>query len=172
MAMIQRLGTLDAAQVEPILVASQREGFRFVTRLCEEWASGVNRFERPGEALFGVFVGADLVGIGGLNRQTESTGRLRRFYILPPYRRQGWGRRLLRHILTHAAEHFRCVVLQTDTDSADRFYRACGFARAQDSGDVTHTIELASAELDAPPNGGPGRSSENSDASCGPPSVS
>jgi len=144
--MIQRLTALDPVQIEPILTASQREGFRFVVRLCEEWASGVNRFEGPGEALFGVFVGEDLVGIGGLNRQPGGMGRLRRFYILPSYRRQGWGRRLLRHILTHAADHFRCVVLRTDTDSADQFYRACGFARAQDAGDATHRIELASAE--------------------------
>ena len=115
--MRQRLTALDLAQVEPILRASQREGFRFVARLCEEWVSGVNRFEEPGEALFGVFVGSDLVGVGGLNRQSKATGRLRRFYILPAYRRQGWGRCLLRHILTHAADHFVCVVLRTDTES-------------------------------------------------------
>jgi len=144
--MIQRLTALDPIQVEPILAASQREGFRFVARLFEEWASGVNRFEKTGEAFFGVFVESNLVSIGGLNRLTKGTGRLRRFYVLPSYRRQGWGRRLLRHILTHAAEHFSCVVLRTDTDSGDRFYRACGFARTADSGDATHRIQLASAE--------------------------
>ncbi len=152
--MIQRLTALDSVQIEPVLAASQREGFRFVARLCEEWASGVNRFQQPGEALFGIFVGSDLVGIGGLNRQDKATGRLRRFYILPSHRRQGWGRRLLNHILNHAAHHFRCGVLRTDTASADQFYRACGFARAQASGDVTHTIELARAEADAPQDGG------------------
>ena len=147
--MIQRLTSLDSVQVGPILAASQREGFRFVERLCEDWASGVNRFEQPGEALFGVFVGSNLVGVGGLNRQTKAVGRLRRFYILPGYRRQGWGRRLLRHFLAHAAAHFRCVVLRSDTDSADRFYRACGFALAHDSADVTHRIELARAETES-----------------------
>lgn len=147
LGMIQRLRALDSVQIEPILAASQREGFRFVARLCDEWASRVNRFELPGEALFGVFVGAELVGIGGLNRQSEGTGRLRRFYVLPSYRRQGLGRLLLRHILTHAAEHFRRVELRTDTDSAERFYRACGFARAQDAGDATHGIQFTSAGL-------------------------
>ena len=88
---IQRLAALDPVQLEPILVASQREGFRFVARLAEEWASGVNRFEGLGEALFGLFVGSGLVGIGGLNRQDQKTGRLRRFYILPAYRRQTVG---------------------------------------------------------------------------------
>ena len=151
MAMILRLTALDSARLDPILAASRREGFRFVARLCEEWASGVNRFEEPGEAFFGVFIGTNLVGIGGLNRQTEATGRLRRFYILPAYRRQGLGRRLLCHVLTHAADHFRCVVLRTDTPAADRFYQACGFARAADSGNATHRIELGSAEPGAAP---------------------
>jgi len=151
--MVRRLTALDSVQIERIVAASQREGFRFVARLCEEWANGVNRFERPGEALFGVFVGSDLVGIGGLNGQTEVTGRLRHFYILPSHRRQGWGRRLLCHLLNHAAHHFRRVVLRTDTDSADQFYRACGFTRALAPGDVTHTIELAKAEPPLSPRG-------------------
>src|SRR5579862_5168647 len=75
--MIQGLTGLASVQVEPILATSQREGCRFVARLCEEWASGVNRFEKPREVFFGVFVGSNLVGIGGLNRQTKGTGRLR-----------------------------------------------------------------------------------------------
>jgi len=39
-AMIERLAVLDSVQIEQIVAASQREGFRFVARLCEEWASG------------------------------------------------------------------------------------------------------------------------------------
>ena len=130
--MIARLTTLDPVRIKPLAEASQREGFRHLARLCEEWASGTNRFEQPGEALFGVCVGVALLGVGGINRQDRCTGRLRRFYIHPSHRRRGWGRRLLHHILGHAASHFRWVVLRTDTDAADRFYCACGFARIQD----------------------------------------
>ena len=144
--MIARLTTLDPVRIKPLTEASQREGFRFLARLCEEWASGANRFEQPGEALFGVCVGGELLGVGGITRQNESTGRLRRFYILPFHRRRGWGRRLLHHILSHAAEHFRWMVLRADTDAADRFYRACGFTRIQGLCDATHGIELVRAE--------------------------
>ena len=162
-AMIARLTTLDPIQIKPLMEASQREGFRFLTRLCEEWASGTNRFEQPGEALFGVSDGGGLLGVGGINHQNESTGRLRRFYILPSHRRRGLGHRLLHHILSHAAEHFRWVVLRTDTDAADRFYRACGFTRIQDSGHATHRIELVRAEPGAPSYGDPAPAPEASD---------
>ena len=141
--MITQLTSLDPVQMEPLLTASQAEGFRFVARLCDDWANGTNRFDQPGEALFGVFVDSRLVGVGGINRQNESTGRLRRFYVLPSHRRQGWGRRLLNHILSGAAAHFRYVVLRTDTDSADLFYRACGFTRVAGLPDATHRIDSA-----------------------------
>ena len=139
---ISRLTTVEPALLAPLLAASQREGFRFVTRFCTEWADGTNRFDRPGEALFGVFTGPQLTGIGGLNRQSGKTGRLRRFYILPSHRRQGLGRLLLDRILTHAFTHFRRVVLRTDTEAADRFYRACGFRRIEDLPGATHGMEL------------------------------
>jgi GNAT superfamily N-acetyltransferase len=137
-----RLTTLDRGQLEPLVDASHREGFQFLVRLRDDWASGANRFERPGEGLFGLFAAGQLVGIGGINRQDESTGRLRRFYILPSHRRRGWGSRLLRHILNHAARHFRRVVLRTTTPAADCFYRAGGFVRIADAPEATHRTEL------------------------------
>ena len=150
--MIARLTALDVAQIEPIVCESQREGFGFLVRLRDEWMSGANRFSKSGEALFGVFVSGNLVGVGGINRQDDRTGRLRRFYILPAHRRRGYGRRLLHHILKHAAKHFRSVVLHTTTESGDCFYRACGFMGIPDSSDPTHRVELPEAEPDAPPN--------------------
>src|SRR6266581_2589897 len=144
--MIVRLTRLDPVQMEPLLEASQREGFRFLARLWDEWARGTNRFEQPGEGLFGLVASGELVGVGGINRQNRSTGRLRRFYILPLHRRRGWGSRLLRHILSYAAGDFRWVVLRTDAASADRFYRACGFTLMRDSRDATQRIQLARAE--------------------------
>jgi GNAT superfamily N-acetyltransferase len=144
--MITRLTKLEPDQIDNLLAASQREGFRFVARLCEEWENGSNRFNKPGEALFGLSVDGELVAIGGINRQDDSTGRLRRFYVMPANRRRRLGSRLLHHILDHAARHFRHVVLRTDTGAADRFYLAHGFIRIVDSNDATHERELGAVE--------------------------
>lgn len=143
--MITRITNLDLVTMKTLVAASQDEGFGFVARLCRDWAGGTNRFDRPGEALYGLYADSGLVGIGGINRHDQSTGRLRHFYILPSQRRRGWGRSLLNHILSNAAGHFRWVVLRTDTSAADCFYLACGFARVQDTCNVTHRIELPSA---------------------------
>ena len=144
--MINQISDLAAADIGSLVRASRQEGFRFLTRLCDEWANGSNVFNGPGEALFGVFDDAQLVGIGGINRQDDATGRLRRFYILPSRRRLGFGRSLLNHILAHAAAHFRWVVLRTDSATADLFYCACGFTRVEDVPGATHRIRLARAE--------------------------
>ena len=66
------------------------------------------------------------------------------------------------HILSHAAQYYRSVVLRITTDSGDRFYRACGFMRIRGSSDPTHRIELTEAEPDGPANGSqPFRSETN-----------
>ena len=159
---IVRLIALDMVQMEPLVSESQHEGFQFLARLCEEWASGTNRFSQRGEALFGLFDSGTLIGVGGINRQDDYTGRLRRFYISTWYRGRGWGRGLVDHILSHAAQYYRSVVLRITTDSGDRFYRACGFMRIRGSSDPTHRIELTEAEPDGPANGSqPFRSETN-----------
>jgi GNAT superfamily N-acetyltransferase len=145
--MIRRITTFDPDQMGRLLAESQRESFRFLERLHEEWVSGANRFQKPGEALFGLFAEGEMVGVGGINRVDELTGRLRRFYILPSYRRRGCGRRLLRHILNHAVGHFQYVVLHTETTVGDRFYQACGLTRLPNSHDPTHQMTLPGAEL-------------------------
>jgi GNAT superfamily N-acetyltransferase len=145
--MFERITRLDPSRIEPLVSASQREGFRFLARLCEEWENGTNRFDQVGEGLFGLVTDDGLIGIGGLNRQDESTGRLRRFYIMPSQRRRGSGRRLLRHILEEAARHYHWIVLRTDTEAADRFYRACGFAQIEGSENPTHKLDLAGVVL-------------------------
>ena len=52
MTTITRITDLDTTSLQRLRVESLQEGFRFIERLCEEWASGANRFDAPGEALF------------------------------------------------------------------------------------------------------------------------
>ena len=149
--MIARITDIKAAPLMVLVTASQQEGFGFVKRLCDEWASGTNVFGQPGEALYGVFVDSQLVGVGGINRQDEHTGRLRHFYILPSHRRRGLGRELVAHILNHARGRFRSLVLRTDTPAGDLFYQACGFAQIRGSDRVTHQIDLQRENLGSAP---------------------
>ena len=140
--MISRLQVLPLQELQPLLTESEAEGYRFIRRLREDWLSGANRFDRPGEALFGCHEGGRLVAIGGLNRQSGTVGRLRRVYVRPGVRRKGVGRALVGHILAHASQFFDTVVLRTDTVGGDAFYRALGFCRLQEAGDSTHRIRI------------------------------
>lgn len=142
MPSIVQIREWPAAAIEGLLAESEREGFRFVRRAKEEWLSGANRFSKKGEALFAVFAGKRLLAIGGINRESASHGRLRRFYVRRKERRRGIGRQLVRHLLAFASRHYLRVGLRCDTDAADRFYRAVGFSRTNSDAGSTHLIEL------------------------------
>jgi hypothetical protein len=43
------------------------EGYDFIETLVDEWASGANRFDAPGETLCGLLDQGLLVAVGGLN---------------------------------------------------------------------------------------------------------
>lgn len=141
MSSIVQLSEWPAA-IEGLLAESEQEGFRFVRRAKEEWSSGANRFSQEGEALFGLFEGERLLAIGGVNRESESYGRLRRFYVRREDRRRGIGRRLVLHVLSFAGRYYSRVALRCDTDAADRFYCALGFSRTASIAGVTHVIDL------------------------------
>jgi GNAT superfamily N-acetyltransferase len=113
---------------------SKEDGFRFLERLVNDLKSGSNTFNREGEVLIGVFNEKGIpVAIGGLNRdpfsKDKNIGRLRRFYVSKEVRRSGIGSLLVNRIIDEAKRHYEIVVLHTDTEQGDRFYRAVGFSR-------------------------------------------
>ena len=141
----------SASTFDPLVRESQQEGFLFLGRLRDEWISGENQFSRKGEGFFAAFAGQLLVAVGGLNRESDSVGRLRRFYVKGDAQRRGFGRLLAEHILGFAAAHYTAAILRTDTETADRFYVSLGFRRL-DSGDgSTHRIELKNRAADKQP---------------------
>ena len=107
------------------------DGVNFIERLWNDWMSGANRFDGPGEVFLGAWRGPILAGVGGLNRDPFAGGaaaaRLRRFYIRPAFRRSGVGRALLSELLGRVAPEANEVRLRTHDPRADAFYRACGF---------------------------------------------
>lgn len=119
------------------------EGFNFIGRLIAEWATGSNRFDKPGECLLTATQNGVLVAIGGLNidpyRPDEGIGRLRRLYVAKAFRRQGVGEAMVCALLRDASRHFRLVRLTTDTESAAAFYSRLGFVPTGDGGDDTAT---------------------------------
>ena len=79
-----RVASLD--HLGPLIDDSEREGLRFVRRLADEWASGANRFDRPGEMLFVAWGEGQVVGVAGLNvdpyTDGSGVGRVRHLYVL------------------------------------------------------------------------------------------
>lgn len=144
---VERLRELDEVDIEQLKVESEREGYRFVSRLVREYSDGSNRFTGPGEALFCVLnAEGQMLGVGGLNRSpydpSGRAARLRRFYVLSGARRQGVGSSLLKAILDHAADHFEEITVRTESSRADAFYRANGFVCDDSESENTHIYQL------------------------------
>ncbi|MBN1250301.1 MAG: GNAT family N-acetyltransferase [Anaerolineae bacterium] len=143
---IEKLTELPTADLQPLLEESQKQGHELVTRLIEEYESGQNRFDAPGEALFGVYAGRDLIAIGGLNQDPYlpdgQTGRVRHVYVLADWRGRGVGRLLVDRIITEAHEHFQRLTLRTFSDRGDRFFRSLGFEAGSPLPGASHHMEF------------------------------
>lgn len=134
------------ADFETLLRSSRAEGFGMLRMLHDEWSSGANRFDLPGEALVEARGSEGLAALGGLNRDPycgdPSVGRLRRVYVAPPARRRGVGRALVLHLLSHARRSFQEVRLRTSNPEADRFFRSLGFTATPADAFSTHALRL------------------------------
>ena len=121
------------------------DGFSFVARLINEWKSGANRFDQPGERLLGAVVYGELVGVCGINRdpyhKAEVVGRLRHLYVKKAARGAGVGSALVARLLGEAESVFRLVRLRTDTPQAAAFYEKRGFIPVSDE-TATHEKAL------------------------------
>ena len=118
---IERLNSLPIDAVEPLAreAEAQPQPLTFMRRLINEYASGVNRFDQPGEAMFGAYAGDALVGFAGLNIDPYAhhprVGRVRHVYVLASHRRSGAGRAMLLDIISVARPHFDLLRLRTNT---------------------------------------------------------
>ena len=133
----------------PLIAESEQGGLRFVRRLAEEWGSGRNRFDRPGEALFAAVTDGHLVGVCGLNVDPYTgeprVGRVRHLYVLTAHRRLGIGRRLVVSVVAAAHGPFASLRLSTSNPEAARLYEALGFRPHPGGAHCTHVMELAAA---------------------------
>ena len=146
-ARIERLPELPADRVAPLITESEQAGLRFVRRLAEDWATGRNRFDRPGEALFGALTGGHLVGVCGLNVDPYAAeprvGRVRHLYVLTAHRRLGVGRQLVVTVVAAAHGPFAMLRLSTANPESAGIYEALGFRRQTADAHCTHVMALA-----------------------------
>ena len=144
-SLIERMCGAPTDRLAALLAESEQQGFRFVRRLVEEWESGANRFDGPGEALFVARVGNDVVGVCGLNVDPHADdpkiGRVRHLYVLVPHRRSGVGEQLVADVLEAARGRFERLHLRTTNAIAARLYERLGFRRTA-ARDHTHVLDV------------------------------
>ena len=133
-------------EVDQLRVDARAEGFRFVDRLVDEWASGANRFSKTGEALLVARVDEAIAGIGGVTLEPALPDalRMRRFYIRPRYRRMGIGRRIVARLLVEPSRSGTTITVNAGTDIAPAFWEALGFGRDERDG-YTHILRTTNA---------------------------
>lgn len=153
-ATIQRLETLPLDILQPLLVESRTQGFRFLDTLVDEYGNGGNRFDRPGELLLGVYEDNNLVAIGGLNRDPylsdDTVGRVRHVYVLSERRGQGIGRLLVEKIISEARGRYQLLTLRTYDMPAAAFYEALGFVTQPVIENVSHHMILQLGSINLP----------------------
>jgi GNAT superfamily N-acetyltransferase len=134
---------LPTPGIELLHSEAKDEGYDFIETLVEEWASGANRFDAPGEALCGHLDQGLLVAVGGLNCDPfagrPDMGRIRRVYVRPAWRNRGIGRALVTALVDEARTHFTCVRLRAENAAAARLYERMGFVPIA-SPDASHIL--------------------------------
>ena len=143
---IKRIHSLPVEGIVPLVRESEEQGYRFLDTLVEEYQNGSNRFDLPGEGLFGAYDGETLIGIGGLNRDPflfdPQVGRARRVYVLAAYRRRGVGKMLMEAIIHEARRHYKLLTLRAETAGAAALYEGLEFQTEPRIENATHHLQL------------------------------
>ena len=130
----------------PILAEAEHAGGGFMLRVRDEWLSGFQRFDGPGELLLGAWDGDLLVGVGGVSRDPydpqPALGRVRHIYVLRERRREAIARRILEALIAEARPHFAVLRLRTSNPAAAALYERLGFIPSS-QGDETHRLTLS-----------------------------
>ena len=109
---------------------ADRDGVRNMGLLIDEWESGAEHFDAPGEALFGAFDGNALIGVGGVTIESDADAmRMRRLYVLHDWRKRGAGRALAQVMIANGLESADFLTCNARaTPAAAKFWEAMGFA--------------------------------------------
>ena len=140
-----RIQAVDACDWTEILLACTQEGHGMVKRLLNDFRSGANRFDRPGEALFVHLAASSAMAVGGLNLEPETcygkAGRIRRLYVLPDRRGRGLARSLIEATMAFASGYHEVLTVNVGTLPARGLYEHLGFAPVEHPR-ITHIRRL------------------------------
>ena len=132
----------DPAILSGLAADATADGRRMVSRLIEEWAEGVNRFDGTGERAYVAVAGGSVVAVCGLNIDPFAgdplVGRVRRLYVAAGERHRGVGSVMMTVLAEEARGHFQVLHLRTDDAGASAFYEALGFTRVEGVPNCTH----------------------------------
>jgi len=133
----------DLPDIAALRAAAAAEGYTHMEMLAAHWADATERFDKPGEALFGVFADGELVAIGGVTREpTDPEGdvlRARRLYVMPRYRGAGIGAALVGAIVQQAFQ--TASTLTVGRTKAGEFWRKMGFSSVCDERALSYAIK-------------------------------
>lgn len=144
---INRMNELPSDISSELLQASIEEDFAPIQWLIEHWREGQNQFSLPGEALYEARHGDRLIGVCGINQDPYvdsklRLGRIRRLYVLPEFRRQGAGRKLVLRAIEEAHSHFSEINLRTLDKQSAKFFEAIGFVKVEGDSSRTHRMVI------------------------------
>jgi len=128
---------------QPLSDEAWSDGYAYVERMIQDWKSGANRFDGPGERLVGAFDEGKLIGFCGLTRDpytSENAGRIRHLYVDLAHRHIGIARALVAQTLDGASIWFPRVRLRA-TPASRSFYELLGF-QPVDEPEATHVKRL------------------------------
>ena len=147
---IMRITELSSDRFAELLLESEASGYCFVRRVVDEWDRGVNRFSRPGEALFAAEFGGRIVGVCGLNVDPylgdPRIARVRNVYVLAAHRGRGTGRRLVERAIAAARGHFDQLRFRGEEAGPARLYESLGFRPCTGMPNYTHILNLGGCE--------------------------
>ena len=135
----------DAPGFAALLADCAADGKRIASRFAENWRSGVNRFDKPGELLLCAHLDGRLAGFCGRNidpyANDPAAGRVRHLYVSSACRLRGIGSALVRAVIDGAELHFSLLNTRAP-HTAFVFYEALGFQAVAGEETVTHRLML------------------------------
>lgn len=152
---IIKLSPDQPLQLDQLLQAATVEGVRNMAILAEQWATGANRFQRTGEALFGSMMDGALMAVGGISVEPHHPAglRVRRFYVHPDQRRLGLGRAVAQAVIAHGLTTTSTITCNARASAAAApFWESLGFTPVEHPS-WTHLLDVERAR---PPTLPPG----------------